>query len=799
MAIIRSSYISTGLKKISQDIILEIANKKATHVTFHGNQIGSLEIKSVIDLKRLVDLDLSSNYLHSGYAITNFGVDKNLSLLGCCCGSLLKLSLQSNEFTSQSFEAFVSSSPILPHLTTLDICHNNISKLPQKLNVKCPTLRSLSASSNQIKSLSSLLQLLHHYRGQLERLILQQKGSNNPVCSATLYREKVIFVLGDTLIHLDNRNISEDEQKQARERLSSYSNSANAEEDGTRLEPADQEVKKQEHHMPAYTNDENDANATNIEHQVQYLSNLIEKQAHITSGLLEVTQHRRDDKIETCTAENDVPDDLILDEQVDNAATIIDLRRTSACALVQITLLKEKQKQSLIRISFSHWMIAAKCSRQLVKFEKSQLKWRERASDVVAKAVKEEQQKSMKALKEVEETNKLLQERETDLTERIKELEANIRFEQSKSATFTRNAVSETDRLTKDLQQARAAMQRMEEEGKHSSRLAAADVEAVRGELQRTQVELQKEKDDKARLELMYQELTKVTQDARESSMVHSVELHDLKLEIATKEATINQLKAAFEQAASRAAADRSKCEQALAGERRKGDMVKAYTKKFRSLEAEQQKLTSLRDELEAATTRKDSKIASMQNVVHEHAAKNANLRAIIEEKEYKMNSLERRLKYISDERDNLHLQLTESKNAMAQLQSHLDCANNEVRVSKRSSAEVHQFETMKLQQTLDALRQSSQLREQEMSTTLKLMRNESQEKIGKQARIIKSLGSKLKAYEARESDLERSHRSELQRLKDCQEQELKVLKETLTNESECVCIFFISTHVTDP
>ena len=357
MAIIRVSYISTGLKKISQEIILEISNKKATHVTFHGNQIGSLEIKSVIDVKRLVDLDLSSNALHSGYSLTNFGVDKSLSLLGCCCGSLLKLSLQANEFTTQSFGAFVSSSPILTHLSTLDISHNNISKLPSDLIEKFPSLTSLSACSNNIKSLSTLLQLLHRYRGQLERLILQQKGSSNPVCTATLYREKVIFVLGDGLIHFDNKNISECERKQVRERLSSYSASsrnANAEKDGTSLEPADQEVKRQEHHMPAYTNDENDANATNIEHQVQYLSNLIEKQAKITCGLLEVTQHRSDEMIETCTVENDEPDDLAcndaLDVQVDNAATIINLRRTSACALVQLALLKEKQKQSLLRL-----------------------------------------------------------------------------------------------------------------------------------------------------------------------------------------------------------------------------------------------------------------------------------------------------------------------------------------------------------------------------------------------------------------------------------------------------------------
>ena len=795
MAIIRVSYISKGLTKVSQETILELANKKATHVTFHGNQICSLEIKAVIDLS-LVDLDLSSNSLHSGYTFTNFGVEKNLCL--CCCHSLLKLNLQANAFTSKSFDAFVTGLPILPRLTLLDISHNNISKLPSDFNEKFPSLLSLSAFSNQIKSLSSLLQLLHHYRGQLERLILHQKGSSNPVYSAALYREKLIFVLGNGLIQLDSRTISEDERKQVRARLSIYSTScSNAEKDVASHEPADQEVKKQDYHIPAYTNDENNANSADIEHRVEYLSNLIEKQAHITSGLLEVTQHQSDGKIEMSTADNNnEPDDNSWDDalevQVDNAATTSTLRKASACTLVQLTLLKERHKRSLLRMTFCHWMLAAKFSRQMVKFKKSEVKWRQRANDVVAKAAKEEQRKSISALKEVEERNSLLEERVSHLNERIKELDADIQFEQSKSTTFVQNSASETDRLKKDLQQARSIMKRMKEERS----VAAVDIETIRSELHHTQQELQKEKDDKARLELMYKELSKVTQDARESSMAHSVELHDLKLEVATKDATIKQLKAAFEQAASRAASDRSKCEHALAGERRKGDMVKAYGKKFRSLEEEKQKLASLRDELEAATAEKQSQIASMQQVANEHVSKNANLRAIIEEKECKMNSLERRLKYISDERDDFHHQLTECKSAMTQLQLQLDRANNEVRDSKRSSAEVHQFETMKLQQTLDALRQSSQLREQEMSTTLKLLRRECQEKTGKQAKLIKSLGHKLKGYEARESDLERSHRSELQQLQHCREQELKTLKETLTNESESIiCVFIISTY----
>ena len=822
MAIIRMSYISTGLTKISQSILVEIANKKATHVTFHANQICSLEIKSTlapeigsnVELNYLVDLDLSSNSLHSGYVLTNFRVDKrSISLLGCC-RSLLKLNLSANEFTSKSYEAFVSSMTTLPHLTTLDISHNNISKLPSDLKQKCPSLRSLSALSNQIKSLSALLNWLHQFRGQLDSLSLSnQKGSINPVCSATLYREKVIFVLGDGFLQLDSRNISENERRKVCVRLSMYSPSSgcSGDEDVNRLSLVQERKKTQEQHQPAQTphfrprsndtniNDENNAKSSDIE----FLSNLIERQAHITSGLLDVTQNRNDDQIEICDVDGDEHDDIVynkaLEVQVENAAAISDLRRTAACTLVKLALVKKKQKQTLLRMTFSQWVAATRFSRHLQslksKFTKSEVKWRDRANDVVTKAIKKEQEKGTTALKEAEEKNKVAEEKVVHLNERVKELEVNIKFEQSKSATFAHNSTTETDRLSADLQQARANMKRMDEEQTKKSRLVAVEIESIRGELHHTQQELQKEKEDNDRLEMIHKkDFTKATQEARRTATEHSAEAHDLKLELLTKDATITQLKAAYEQAATRAASDRSKCEHVLAGERQKTETMKSYTKKLRSLESDKQKLVALRADLEAAAAKKESRISSMQQAVHDNATKVSNLKAAIEEKDCKIDSFERRLKFVSDERDDFHHQLTESKRVRAQLQSQLDLANDEVRDVKWCSSEAHQLETMKRQQNLDALRQSSQLREQELSANMKLLRRECQEKVAKQAQLIKSLDNKLKGCGARETELERSHRAELRELRNCREQELRPLQETLADESESrVLLFYIS------
>jgi hypothetical protein len=818
MVIKRVSYISTGLTKISQSILVEIADKKATHLTFHGNQIGNLEIKphtahdnrnNDIELEHLVDLDLSSNSLHSGCVlITNFIVGKSISLLGCC-RSLLKLNLSANGFTSKSFEAFVSSMPTLPHLTTLDISHNSISKLPSSLKQQCLSLRSLTALSNQIKSLSSLLHWLHQFRGQLEYLTLSnQKGSSNPVCSATLYKEKVIFVLGDRLLQLDSRNVSEDEKRQVHVRLSMYASSSGGSVDKDLSLDQERKKKKEKntpphtHYFPSddTTNDENNANSSDIEHRVEFLSNLIEKQAQITSGLLEVTQNRNDNEIEMCDLDNDEHDDiscndaLELEIQIDNAATISHLRSTAACALVRLALVKEKQRQSLLRMSFSQWILAARFSRHLQllksKFTKSEAKWRERANDLVAKAVKQEQEMGIAALKKEVERNKVAEEKVSHLNERIKELEVNIQFEQTKSATFAHNATSESDRLRTDLQEAHAKMKQIDEERKNESKLAAVEIESIRGELHHTQEELKKEKGNNTRLELMYNEVTKATQEARNTATAHSAELHDLKMELVRKENTIKQLKAAYEQTATRAASDRSKCEHALAGERQKGEIVKTCTKKMRSLESDKQNLMTIRADLEAAVSKKESQLASMQQALHEKSSTINNLKATIEEKDCKIDSFDRRLKYVSDERDDFQQQFAECKRIRAQLQSQLDRAKDEVQEFKRCSSEAHRLETMKLQQNLDALRQSSQLTEQELSANMKMLQRECQDKVAKQAKLIKSLGHKLKACETRESDLERSHRSELQELRHCREQEMLTLKATLADESESTCLF---------
>jgi hypothetical protein len=811
MPVVRVSYISSGLNKISQSLLDEIAEKNATHVTLHSNQICSLEVKgnNAVNLNHLIDLDLSSNTLHRGYIFTSHNTT---SLLGCC-NNLVKLNLEANGFTSKSLEVFINSSPILSRLTTLDISHNNISKLPPSLKEKFPSLKHLTALSNRIQSLSTLLNVLHRYRGVLERLTLtNKKGTSNPVCNATLYREKVIFVLGDNLTEFDSRNVSLKERKQARKRLSVYSGVSTNDDDndGDRLDAneAKQYHPQQEQSFYDYNtayqssdtianNENNNPNSSDVDQKVEFLSRMIEKQARITSGLIEVTQNRNNDEIEQCAKNeedgNDSHSDVdTIQVQVETAVETIDLRRKAASTLVENVLMKDEQRRTLLHTALTQWRLLTRFNKHVTllksRFTKSETKWRGRANDLVAEAVKHEKEKGIVALRKVEEEKKDSEESILELNKRVLELESSLQSERDKHASFVSNTTDESDRLRTDLQKARVAIKQMEVELKRNTKTASVEIETIRYELQHTLKGLEKEKERNTQLQSMVNQISSATEEARNTATANSAELHDLKMQVISKDTLIEQLKNALEKAATRAASDRSRCEQLASAERQRGETLKTYSKKLRGLEADKQKLMTIRSDLDAIISKKESKVTSLQQIVRENTSTISKLKASIEERDCKLDSVERRLKYVSEERDDMFSkmkkQLVEAEDAAKQ--------NEQQKMAELSNAtktlQEHEMETMKLQQALDALRQTSQLREEGLSAKLTTLRQKSQDTKDKQAKLIKSLSNKLK-------DAERS-RSELEELKRHREQEVTALQETLTNESECLYAVSVIPHV---
>ena len=371
------------------------------------------------------------------------------------------------------------------------------------------------------------------------------------------------------------------------------------------------------------------------------------------------------------------------------------------------------------------------------------------------------------------------------LNKRVVELESSLQSERGKHASFLSNTTDESDRLRTDLQKARVTIKQMEEEFERNTKTASAQIESIRDELQRTLKGLEKEKERNTRLQSMVSQISSATEEARNTATANSAEIHDLKLDVMSKDTLIEQLKNALEKAATRAASDRSKCEQLASAERQRGETLKTYTKKLRGLEADKQKLMTIRSDLDAIVSKKESKVTSLQQIVRENTSTISNLKASIEERDCKLDSMERRLKYVSEERDDIQRKISESNQARMHLQSLLDQAHDEVQKYKRSSSEEHEMETTKLQQALDALRQTSQLREQELSAKLTTLQQKSQHTKDKQSKLVKSLGNKLK-------DAERNYRSELEELKRYREHEIAVLQETFANESESLYVVFV-------
>jgi chromosome segregation ATPase len=641
----------------------------------------------------------------------------------------------------------------------------------------------------------------------LESLTLtNKKGTSNPVCNATLYREKIIFVLGDNLTQLDSRNVSLKERKQARKRLSVYSGVNSHDDDDDDKDDGDDRLDaneaKQHHPQPqqpfheintAYqssdtiaNNENNNPNSSDVDQKVEFLSNLIERQARITRGLIEVTQNRNNDEIEQCAKNiqdgNGSHSDIdAIQVQVETALETIDLRRKAASTLVENVLIKDEQRRTLVRTALTQWRLLTRFNSHVTllksRFAKSETKWRGRANDLVAEAVKHEKEKGIVALRKVEEKNVESEESILKLNKRVLELESSLQTERDKHASFVSNTTDETDHLRIDLQKARVTIKQMEEELKRNTKTASVEIESIRDELQHTQKGLEKEKERNTRLQSMVSQISSATEEARNTATANSAELHDLKMQVISKDTLIEQLKNSLQKAATRAASDRSKFEQLTSAERQRGETLKTYTKKLRGLEADKQKLMTIRSDLDAIVSKKESMVTSLQQIVRESTSTISNLKASIEERDCKLDSMERRLKYVSEERDDIQRKISESK-------SLLDQAHDEVQKQKMAelsnatkTLQEHEMETMKLQQALDALRQTSQLREQELSTKLTTLRQKSQDTKDKQAKLIKSLSNKLK-------DAERSHRS-LEELKRHREHEVTALQETLTNESE--------------
>ncbi len=220
---------------IPTSLIRMLQKDSITHLNLHSNSIESLDL--VVDLRlplHVLDSNLHS-YLRSHFIVNTLqAIDLSSNQLGLAhdkgtktisilsiAPNLLSLNLSANSLTNEQLENIVlgtktkiktrnfnstnnnndNNSIVIAHnLTTLNLSHNNLHKIPLCLLVKfCPNLTTLNLNDNAIHDLRDLIDLEQQVQLKFEcsaSLALECLENihieSNPLCDDASYREKII-------------------------------------------------------------------------------------------------------------------------------------------------------------------------------------------------------------------------------------------------------------------------------------------------------------------------------------------------------------------------------------------------------------------------------------------------------------------------------------------------------------------------------------------------------------------------------------------------------------------------------
>ncbi|KAL3800124.1 hypothetical protein HJC23_001045 [Cyclotella cryptica] len=840
--ITRVSHIASGIgPKIPHSIITDLAKKKASHVSFHSNKITDLQVTEHADkggqnisprvssLEHVVELDLSSNNLHEGCELSQFICHTTHSLLGVT-NHLVKLNLASNGLTEKSLVALMSTeksnhrSPLLPCLRDLDVSRNNISGLPTNLNELCPILIHFNCMNNRLKSLTSLLQVLHHLRGRLQSIYLLDRsiGSdrNNPVCTKRMYREKVVFILGSTLIKLDGVKITREEREAVRRQLARNYVIDN--------EATEAHLRCNQHRGPNYFDNsshiasksdhvelvpkcyEKDQQITNLELQVASLCAIVDKQTRVTNDLLKAAQDNvvyTDIRNEGSTIskiaghnEHDVEQESTT---VRSHGIVVRYKMSATSAVLRGLFVDRRRKHTNLLLAFSRWRLFIgffHYSKRVLS--ESQDKWQKRTDDMINSAVSSEVNRSQEKLSLSEAAARTANERVTELTAAIQDFE----LERKKHRDEQKNSIDIIDQLQKNIRQMNiAAIDRNDDQTRLIGRLEA-DLQATTKELRDTNEKLDTEK---SKLDHLLQSHKQSCEEAKDAAAIYSADLEALRMENIKKDATIRQLKIAFEEVAVKAATDRSKAERSSLAERQSKEVLRRHNQRMSDLESEAERLASAKEHLENVAARQNARFAELQKQVHLKTSNVADmsceidkLNRAVNEKNDLIAGLERKLNVSTDTLRETQKYLKECRKGKSRLkqrcdhlQSQLGQAHDEMRAAKvctvqKNLLDVEKSKNAELQRTLEKLRQESNERDLELRAAAQRMHREN-EMIRENSRsgeqLANSLERKLKRvqgeWKSREDALVSSHKLELKEIKISLEQENVTLKNALESE----------------
>lgn len=570
----RFSKIDSGLgPTLDFAIITEISTKKATHVSLHANKITTLDLyvspqyrgknreedvlrSGAQDLLHVLELDVSSNSLHEGYSLPRPGIAKKVSLLGLCT-NLVTLNLSSNGLNQIIFNGLVGEG--LARLQTLDISHNQFTQLPD-LHVTFPSLKNLFATNNKLKSLTSLLQTLHKYRGKLEKLQLASKNiglGSNPVCSKDLYREKVVFVLGSQLVRLDCCIISTSDREKALRKLerglSVYSEDY-AEQDRssplssrgnsrTQQLTLDQEkIHSQDdrlevlHDVPRNTvHDTTTAESIKtLEEKIASLTKIIERQTACTPSC--DANDGRDDNPARASIKSSV--DVIQPSM----STMLEARNLALCqrqrkaaiVLLRSTVENIKSREWYLptqrTFAFRLWRLSTRSHKHLMRAKEhateSEKKWLIDTQQLVNRAVNEEAVKGKKQLEMSKQKNYAML---SKLKLKVKSLEGHLE-----------EKVKKEERSSKNINILKAEVQRLEElrkkdvaQAEERARRAEIEADSLRKELQHRKEALDEEEYVNSS---EIQRLTRAHEEVMELAAIYAKQVNQLKLEVSKKD-----------------------------------------------------------------------------------------------------------------------------------------------------------------------------------------------------------------------------------------------------------------------
>lgn len=554
--------------KIPLATISAIIKKKATIVSFHSNQITTLEIpvkakgRSKINdaadiilsnencLEHVNELDLSSNKLQEGCELRQYRCPTRFSLLSMTF-RLVKLNLSSNNLNERSLRSLIcvakpngSCIPLLPCLTHLDISNNSFLVLPEDFAELCPALNHFAAMNNKIKSLTSLLQTLHQFRERLESVHLFNRSTrrNNPVCDRDFYRDKVIFILGRRLKQLDGTKITGDERKSVRLKLSGqYDIETSREEQECQVAAIENYIPNEQYsdndsfesshdsqHLQAIDNvpqhhrnqldDSKDLKISELECQVASLSALVEKQTHLTSNLLQASKDQRNTSTEPANERLSIEDaeeskNVPQKDAVDADYSIIKRKQLAiAGAALRMFAIAYRQNRMNLTLAFSRWRllvgISAYSTRMTSMLSCEKNKWSKDAD------------KNKQRLALVIKAEKVAHNKASELTSTISELEKKLHAEQIKYQQSHQEAIDTTSKLQENIRSLNATVN----ENATQIRQLESDLAASTKELCVAKKDYEHEKCTRASIEATKQLTSKEAENAM-------TELGDLKLQ----------------------------------------------------------------------------------------------------------------------------------------------------------------------------------------------------------------------------------------------------------------------------